>query len=83
MVGIKLHGRVGEKGQIVIPKPIREQLGIQPNTELVFDLVEEKIVIRKERSDVEIVEEFVNMVKKKKNFSKKIDWSKEVYSQFD
>lgn len=40
--------RVTEKGQVTIPKEIREQLGIQPGDEIEFDETEEGYVIRKE-----------------------------------
>lgn len=40
--------RVTEKGQVTIPKEIREQLGIQPGDEIDFEETEEGYVIRKE-----------------------------------
>ena len=83
MVGIQLQGRVSEKGQVVIPGPIRRQLKIHTNTELVFDIEDEKIIIRRKKSSLQIFEEFINAVKKKKNFPKQVDWDKEYYSQFE
>ncbi|WP_202319189.1 AbrB/MazE/SpoVT family DNA-binding domain-containing protein [Archaeoglobus neptunius] len=49
MVSLKV--RVGPKGQIVIPKVIRERLGIEPGNLLLIDERNGKIVI--ERSDVD------------------------------
>ena len=82
MVRITLSAKVSEKGQIVIPKPIRDRLNIQRNEELVFDLEDRGIVIKKKRSSLEVFEDYVNALKKKKTLPKKIGWDKEHYSQF-
>ena len=83
MVGIQIGTKVGEKGQIVIPKPIRKQFNIQSDTELIFDVEEEKIILKKKRSGLDIFTDFVNAVKKKKKFPENVDWDKKHYSQFE
>lgn len=83
MVGIQLTAKIGEKGQVVIPKPIREQLNIQPATEVVFDIEEEKIILKKKKNSIEIFDEFINAVKKKIKFPKEVNWDKEYYSQLE
>lgn len=40
--------RVTSKGQVTIPKEIRDELGIQPGDELRFEATEEGVVLRKE-----------------------------------
>jgi len=40
--------RVTEKGQVTIPKRIREQLGIRPGDEVRFEETEAGYVVRKE-----------------------------------
>lgn len=40
--------RVTEKGQVTIPKEIREKLGIQPGDEVTFEETEAGYVVRKE-----------------------------------
>ncbi len=38
---------VGPKGQVVIPKEIREQVGIKPYSEVIVDVVDDSVIIRK------------------------------------
>jgi AbrB family looped-hinge helix DNA binding protein len=37
--------RLSSKGQLVIPKPIREALGLEPGTQLQLEVEEERIVL--------------------------------------
>jgi AbrB family looped-hinge helix DNA binding protein len=39
--------RVGAKGQVVIPKELREQAGLGPGADVDFEAVDDGIVIRK------------------------------------
>jgi AbrB family looped-hinge helix DNA binding protein len=39
--------KVGERGQVTIPKEIRNRFGIGPDTEVEFGVVESQIVLRK------------------------------------
>jgi len=39
--------RVGEKGQVTIPKELRDQLGIGAGSEVAFELCGDHIVVRK------------------------------------
>ena len=39
--------RVGEKGQVTIPKELRDQLGLGAGSEVAFELQDESLVIRK------------------------------------
>ena len=81
MVGIKLNSRIGEKGQVVIPKAIRDQFGLVASTEVYFSVEQGKVFIEA-KSGKDIVAELVNAVKNKIHFPKKVDWDKEYYSQF-
>jgi AbrB family looped-hinge helix DNA binding protein len=40
-----MTGRVGAKGQVVIPKSIRDQVQLHPGDEVEFELRDEQIVI--------------------------------------
>ena len=65
---------LGEKGQVVVPKDIREHLGIKPGSEIVFEMKEREIVIRPARSPKEFVENFCSIIPKK--YKKRLDISK-------
>lgn len=75
------RSRVGPKGQAVIPKAVRDKVGIRPGDEV--DVHEEngKIVMEPvERHDV--VKELLSIVPNKKPAPKKIDWNREYRTQF-
>ena len=40
------HVRVGKRGVIVIPKPIREKLGIREGSVLEMEVVDDKIILK-------------------------------------
>ena len=48
---MKLKTRVGPKGQIVIPKAIREKLGVKPDDIVLLDVERERIVVEKVPED--------------------------------
>jgi len=45
--------KVGPKGQVVIPKEIREITGIKENTEVIVSLNDDNIVIKKSKPETE------------------------------
>ena len=62
---MELERTVSEKGQIVIPKDIREHLGLKPGSEVTFDIEEGMVVMKPKKNGRAIVEEFCNVSKKK------------------
>ncbi|MBO3769337.1 MAG: AbrB/MazE/SpoVT family DNA-binding domain-containing protein [Thermoproteota archaeon] len=44
---VKLKLRVGPKGQIILPKMIREKLGIKPNSYVTVDLRDNEVALQK------------------------------------
>jgi AbrB family looped-hinge helix DNA binding protein len=38
---------VGPKGEVVIPKEIREKIGIKEYSELIIDILDDSVIIRK------------------------------------
>jgi len=48
---LEIRMRVGPKGQVVIPKVLRDAFKIGPGTEVTFSVEEDKIVMRATRRD--------------------------------
>ena len=48
---IEIRMRVGPKGQVVIPKVLRDAFKIGPGTEVTFSVESERIVMRATRTD--------------------------------
>ncbi|NLL10463.1 MAG: AbrB/MazE/SpoVT family DNA-binding domain-containing protein [Methanomicrobiales archaeon] len=55
---------LGEKGQVVIPKNIRDQFNLKPGVHLEFSIDDGKIVISPQYSD-SFLEDFCSVVKNK------------------
>ena len=73
MVSLSLTASVGEKGQVVIPKPVRDLLGIAPHNDVVFSVQDDKVVLEK-KDPKQAYLEFITAVKDKIKMPKKVDW---------
>lgn len=71
---------LGEKGQIVIPKDIREYFGLKRGSRLLFEVKNDEIIIRPQK-DEEFAEEFCSIVKEK--LTKKIDIKRLYHDQIE
>ena len=74
--------QLGEKGQIAIPRDIREMLGLMEGKQVIFEVEDSGIKIRAEKSPDEVVEEFFNTPKLKKKLSAS-ELKKFIYEQYD
>lgn len=61
-----IRREIGEKGQVVIPKDIREFLGLKEREEIVFEVRGEEVVLKKKRDPKEILKEFLDVPKIKR-----------------
>ncbi|MBI2077308.1 MAG: AbrB/MazE/SpoVT family DNA-binding domain-containing protein [Euryarchaeota archaeon] len=77
---LKLHSRMGPRGQTVIPKPVRDELGLRPGDELDVHVSGGQIVIEPAKRR-EAVEFFLRLGPKKRTL-KRIDWEKELYQRY-
>jgi AbrB family looped-hinge helix DNA binding protein len=55
-----MTGRIGAKGQVVIPKALRDSARLQPGDEVDFELRDEEIVLVARRSPVRLGGRFAN-----------------------
>lgn len=62
---------IGEKGQVVIPKDIREMLGLRAGGEVVFEITRDEIRIKKEQEPEEFLKDFLNVHRPKKPLTTK------------
>jgi len=54
--------KVGPKGQVVVPKELRDRYGLRPGDAVEFEDVDGAIRIRRATPDVEILDELVGML---------------------
>ncbi len=48
--------KIGERGQVTIPKQIRERFGLKPETEVEFQVSNSSILLRKKPRKLNLVE---------------------------
>lgn len=60
---------VGEKGQVVLPKDIRDYVGIKPGSEVFFEVRGKEIIIKPSADPKQFVEDFCSIVPKNKRKS--------------
>ena len=77
---LRLKSTVGERGQVVVPKPIREEMGIRPGMKVYFLM--DRGGLRMETGDEKALREFFTAIPKTKP-PKEIDWDEMFYSQFE
>lgn len=62
---------IGEKGQVVIPKDLRNLLGLKKGGKIIFEIKDKEIRIKSEQNPVEFVNDFLNVPKLKKRLNQK------------
>ncbi|MCS7138760.1 MAG: AbrB/MazE/SpoVT family DNA-binding domain-containing protein [Crenarchaeota archaeon] len=71
---MRIKRKIGPKGQVVIPKVIREALGIQPGDEIIMEVREKELLMKPGLDPEEFVEEFCSPGRKK--LTRKMDLEK-------
>jgi AbrB family looped-hinge helix DNA binding protein len=73
---------VGPKGQVVIPKDIRDKIGIKEYSEVIVDTIDDSVIIKKLKPEsVSYVDFYCTTYSKKIN--KKVDIKKLLEEQYE
>lgn len=68
-----LVSKISKKGQVVIPKEIREKLGFQPGDVLIFRISNGEVIIEKiQESMAEILQNSPSLKEDSKTFQRKL-----------
>jgi len=78
---MRILRKVGPKGQIVIPKIVRDYIGIKPGDTIIMEIEGKKIIISSGVNPKEFIESFCSIVKKK--LTKKIDLERLIESEIE
>lgn len=62
---MELERTISTKGQIVLPKDVRDQLGLKPGSEIVFEISGNTVIIRAKTNAKNFVDELVAITPKK------------------
>lgn len=81
MIGMLVKRAMGERGQIVVPKDIRERFGLQAGTELTFDIKGDQIVMKPAKTPEQFVEEFCSISSRRIHIKDGPKWIKKVLDE--
>ena len=72
---------IGERGQFVVPKDFREQLGLHPGTEVTVEVKGNEMVVKPAKTPEQLVEEFCNISSKRIHIKDGPKWIKKVLDE--
>lgn len=78
-MSIELESKVGKRGQVVIPKALRDALNIRPGMKLSFRAEGDKLIVS---SGGDVLEDYLSEIPKRPE-PEDMDWDEEYYSQFE
>jgi AbrB family looped-hinge helix DNA binding protein len=57
--------KLGLKGQVVVPRDVRQHLGIRSGSEVIFEVRNEEAVLRPGKAPSDVVNEYVSIISPK------------------
>jgi AbrB family looped-hinge helix DNA binding protein len=54
--------RIGSKGQVVIPKDVRDFLSVEPGSEVVFEVKDEGAIMRPSKPPGQLIDEYLSIL---------------------
>ena len=72
---------IGERGQFVVPKDIREQLGLHAGTEVTVEVKGDEMVVKPAKTTEEFLKEFFTSSKRIKIKGDPVKWYKKVLDE--
>ena len=79
---MRIKREISEKGQVVIPKDIREMLGLRKGSNVVFEIRDKEVIIKPEQTPEEFLKDFLDVPKLKKRLTSK-EIKKVILEQYD
>ena len=64
-----IRREIGEKGQVVIPKDVRELLSLRARSRIIFEIENNEVKLKSEQTPEEFLKDFLNVPKLKKNIT--------------
>jgi AbrB family looped-hinge helix DNA binding protein len=71
---MQIRRKIGPKGQIVIPKMVRDFLGLESGDEVVLEVRDKEVMIRRGVDPARFVDDFCSLIDKK--LKEKVDLEK-------
>jgi len=76
---IEIEATIGQRGQVVIPKPIREAYNLRPGMNVRFSVEGDRIVIE---GALDVLEEYLEAIPKQAE-PESVDWDERHYARMD
>lgn len=76
---IEIDATIGQRGQVVIPKPIREAYDLRPGMHVTFSVDGDRIVIE---GSTDVLDEYLEAIPKRPE-PEAVDWDKRHYARLE
>lgn len=74
---IEIEATIGQRGQVVIPKPIRESYNLRPGMHVTFSVEGSRIIIE---GATDVLDEYLEAIPKRPE-PESVDWDEQYYAR--